>query len=348
MNIMSQGVKSMLLAAICAVCMCSCAKSEKTQHNEANNRYIASWISVNHPDAVKTALGDYILEDKEGSGSEYSGSNYVLVRYTVTDLDGNISSTTDAKTAQQVGTYDPSYYYGTMTWKTGEYVLPAGVEDILSGMKEGGKRKALVPSWLFTTKRYANPSDYYNKKDDDSDSYSNAIYTIELVGWTDDVRLPQVDSMEIYAAKYLDGVDSLSYGFYYKQTKAPEDTAAFSKDTTIYINYTGRLLNRQVFDTTDPDTAKMYNIYSSSKTYAPVKITWGESESDITMTASESSSSSSLISGFQKTLWQMRKYEQGIGMFMSEYGYKGSGSGSQIPGYVPLVFEISIVDKPEE
>ena len=37
-------------------------------------------------------------------------------------------------------------------------------------------------------------------------------------------------------------------GFYYKQLQAPSDTTSFPKDTTIYINYTGRLLNGLVFD----------------------------------------------------------------------------------------------------
>ena len=146
----------------------------------------------------------------------------------------------------------------------------------------------------------------------------------------------------------MNKTDSTSYGFYYQQLKEPADTHSFKADTSIYINYTGRLLNGQVFDTTIADTAKVHNIYSSSNTYSPVKITWGESYTDLTMTASGSSSSSSIISGFQKTLWEMRHpYEKGVGMFFSSYGYGSSGSGNTIPSFSPLVFEIEIVDKPE-
>ena len=102
-----------------------------------------------------------------------------------------------------------------------------------------------------------------------------------------------------------------------------------------------------MFDTTIADTAKVHNIYSSSKTYSPVKITWGKSYTDLKMTASGSSSSSSIIPGFQKTLWEMRHpYEKGVGMFFSLYGYGSSGSGKTIPSFSPLVFEIEIVDKP--
>ena len=36
------------------------------------------------------------------------------------------------------------------------------------------------------------------------------------------------------------------------------------------------------------------------------------------------------------------------GIFTSSLGYGYSGSGSSIPGYAPLIFEIEVVDKPED
>ena len=125
---------------------------------------------------------------------------------------------------------------------------------------------------------------------------------------------------------------------------APADTAAFSKDTVIYINYTGKLLNGLVFDTNIERVAKDNHLYSSSKTYEPVSISWGEKYSDITM----GSSASSVIGGFALTLWQMKAMEKGVGVFYSNLGYGYSGSGSSIPGYTPLIFEIELVAKPEE
>ena len=59
-------------------------------------------------------------------------------------------------------------------------------------------------------------------------------------------------------------------------------------------------------------------------------------------------SSGSIILGFAKTLWEMKAMEKGVGVFYSSLGYGYSGSGSSIPAYAPLIFEIELVAKPEE
>ena len=133
-------------------------------------------------------------------------------------------------------------------------------------------------------------------------------------------------------------------GFYYKQTSAPESDEAFPSDTTIYINYTGKLLNGLVFDTTDERIAKDNGLYNPDKSYTPVSIQWGEEYTDITM----GSGSSSVIDGFARTLWQMKAMESGVSIFYSPLGYGYSGSEPSIPPYSPLIFEIEIVEKPEE
>ena len=113
-------------------------------------------------------------------------------------------------------------------------------------------------------------------------------------------------------------------------------------DTTVYINYTGRRMDGQVFDTTVADTAKFYRIYNASKTYEPVSITWAEDAADIKM----GGSSTSLISGFKLGLQAMHAGESASFLFGFGLGYGTSASGSLVPAYSPLRFDIEMVPKP--
>ncbi|MGM9735624.1 MAG: FKBP-type peptidyl-prolyl cis-trans isomerase [Candidatus Cryptobacteroides sp.] len=328
-----------------AVLACGCAKSASTGPNDASIRYFNAWKTVNHPDAESTELGSIIIEKTDGDGKEIEAEGYAIAEYVVSDLIGNITSYTDAETAKQLGTYSETTYYGPQVLSTCSGYVYAGISEAIVGMKTGGHIKTAIPSWLMTYSIYDTRKEYENHSTEASD----CIYDIRLVDYTDDIIQWQKDSIGRYFASHpeifgdMTAADTLNgySGIYYKQLKEAVDTTSFPTDTTIYINYTGRLLNGLVFDTTIERVAKDNGLYSASNSYAPVSVTWSESASGITL------SSSSVITGFAVTLWQMRAMEKGIGVFTSDYGYGSSGSGSSIPGYCPLVFEIEIVEEPE-
>lgn len=121
-------------------------------------------------------------------------------------------------------------------------------------------------------------------------------------------------------------------------------TTSGSNDTTIYINYVGRLLNGTVFDTNVQRVAQDNGL--SGGTYEPAAIQWGDSYYQLQM--GDESSSSSIIQGFAMTLWRMHPFGKAIGIFYSNLGYGYSGSGSSIPAYSPLMFEIEIVENPND
>ena len=56
-----------------------CAKSEKTLPFEDEERYVEAWVSQKHPEATKTELGIYILDDKAGDGEVFNSQKYVMV-----------------------------------------------------------------------------------------------------------------------------------------------------------------------------------------------------------------------------------------------------------------------------
>lgn len=331
-----------------ALAAAGCAKVDKEGPNDANERYFNAWMALNHPDAKPVGIGIYVLEEEVGDGALIDKDRYVYARYTATDLEGNITSYTDEETAKQLGEYKPADYYGPKVLTTFESTIQAGLREAIVGMRIRGRKKVIIPSWLMTYNSYDTPEEYL----ENSSTGSDAIYDITITDVTPDINKYEIQEMAQYFSDNYEtfgefsSADSLKghYGCYYKQLKAPADTASFSKDTTIYINYTGKLLNGQVFDTTIEKVAKDNNIYSATRSYEPVSISWAEKYEDITM----GSSATSVISGFALTLWQMRAFEKGIGVFYSPLGYSYSGSGSTIPPYSPLVFEIEIVAEPED
>lgn len=331
-----------------ALAAAGCAKAVTEGPNDANQRYFNAWMELNHPDAKPVGIGIYILEEEVGSGVEVKKDNYVYTNYTVTDLQGNITSYSGKEAAKQLGEYNPADYYGPKVLTTFESTIQAGLNEAMLGMKVGGRKKVIIPSWLMTYNTYDTPQEYLAN----STSGTDAIYDISIADVTSDISKYEINEIAQYFSDNYDtfgpfsAADSLKghYGCYYKQLKAPVDTTSFPVDSVVYINYTGKLLNGQVFDTTIERIAKDNNIYSASRTYEPVSITWGEDYDDLTM----GTDGSSVISGFALTLWQMRAFEKGIGVFYSPLGYSYNGSGSSIPPYAPLVFEIEIVAEPED
>lgn len=341
------------LFAAAALTFVGCAKHEASGPNDANRRYFEAWMEVNHPGIKSTGLGIYIIEKTETDGVAVKDNGYVYIDYKAMSLDGTITTYTDAETAKQLGKYDKSTYYGPKFMSTRSGALPAGVAEALEGMHVGEYRKVIIPSWLMNYAVYDSEQEYLDPNDEDykASSYSNTIYEIHVRDYTEDMEGWQIEQIGAYLEANEDVFGSMTVkdsipdftGVYYKQIEAPADEEAFEKDTVVYINYTGRLLNGLVFDTSVEKVAKDNGIYSSSKKYKPVQINWAEEYSEITM----GSGKSSVVPGFALTLWQMKAMEKGVGIFTSTYGYGTSGSGSSIPGFAPLIFEIELVAKPE-
>ena len=339
-------IKTLFIIAIVALCA-SCAKENKVSNGESTQRYFYAWMKTHYPDAVSLGVGAYYDPEYEveGTGKQAGDSTYVFVTYTSRALDGTINSTNDTVLVQQLGNYNPVNWYGSQIWENCPGYIPEGLILGIKDMKVGGSRRIFVPSWLSGSTTYKTEEEYLKNIPQDS---NHSIYDIKLNRVEKDIVAYEEELLREFSDKYLGGIDTLSAGFYYLQLEEPSDTTSFPTDTTIYINYTGRLLNGQIFDTTIKDSAKVWGIYSSTKTYAPASVTWAEEYTDYKLASSGSSDASSVIQGFALTLKQMRAHEKGVGIFYSPLGYQASGAGNQIPAYAPLIFEIEIVDEPED
>lgn len=379
-------------AALLAV---SCAKERETSSGEDEKRYFDAWVTVQkekHPEYMweKTGSGIYLLEDAQvPDGDVVTDSVYLMVDYTCTDLNGTIIDTNSEELSHKTDlNYDKSYYYGPEVWTNSDAALNVGVRDMISGMTIGGTRKAVVPSWLVTSTRYATEEEYIANVTNGT----NYIYEIKVVDATNDILRYQREEMDRYWRQNIQGLDpdnpdatedapytgpdKVEYpycwdttytGFLFRQyfnhlEKGEDGSPAmnFETDSTILINYTGRRLDGQVFDTTIADTAKVHNIYNPARTYAPVEVKWTNDSTSITL-----GESSDLINGFKSMLKHLHNEETGkdtdgnltegytpgetaTAIFYSSLGYGYSGSGSVIPSYAPLRFDITVVKEEEE
>lgn len=332
-------------AAVLCLAAAGCAKEESSSMGADARAYLDVWLAKKHPGVQPNADGLYILSETPGTGDYWDVNRaYNMAEVTIRDMDGVITSTTDRTLAQQLGTYSVQNYYGPIYLAQGTSISFAGVDALMSGMRIGGSRTAVIPSWLLTTNRYDTEAEYLAN----CDNAAHLIYSVTLTGQTDDPSGVENTQVARYVAEHYPEVtepssyteDEADGSFWFISDTTPfEGQTEFARDTTLYINYTGRRLDGQVFDTTLSRVAKQAGIYDASKTYEPVFIRYASSYEDITMTGS-----SSLINGFKAALALMKwDLQRCTVVFTSAHGYSYSGSGDAIPSYAPLIFELEIV-----
>lgn len=377
-------------AAILGILASGCAKEREVPENADAKLYFDSWMHVHHAGVPASGNGIYIIDDIPPQNAETAtplgDSLFAYVSYVATDLEGNVTDYSEESTARQLGQYSSTSYYGPVIWTRSNGFLYAGVNDLLTGMSEGGTRTAIIPGWLMSNTWYSNEQEFL-----DNVSGTNSIYTVTLKKAIGDITEWQIDSIGRFLSggykehdfgylnssldQSMEGMSARDssdmYGFYFielehgeelepvEDSSSDEDedtdegydwedshfyTTTGSTDTTIYINYVGRLLNGTVFDTNILRVAQDNGL--SGGTYEPVAIQWGDSYSSLVM--GTDSSTPNMITGFAMTLWKMHPFGKAIGIFYSNFGYGYSGSGNTIPGYSPLMFEIEVVEEPEE
>ena len=329
----------LLLPALAAVLAASCSKNSGEGANVAIKRQFEAWRAIHYPAAVEKS-GIYIIEDTPGTGLQWNKDKAVtFMTYTIRSLEGTVNSNTDEQWAKKLGTWDQTYYYGPQVVLTGEGYSYAGMDVMLEGMRQGGTRTAIIPSWMMTRDRHDSMDEYLATETE----VSSMIYSITFLDQAEDLTKYEFEQMKEYSSRLWGVTDTLSTApiFFKSFTEFDTEPAAIPADSTVYINYIGRrIIDNQVFDTTIADTAKFYHIYNPSKTYAPVEISWAEKADEILM------SGNSVVSGFSNGLFAMHAGEKASFVFGYNLGYGSSGSGNLIPAYAALRFDVEMVPAP--
>lgn len=97
---------------------------------------------------------------------------------------------------------------------------------------------------------------------------------------------------------------------------------------TLRVDYTGKLLNDKVFDTSIESVARDNNVYSSNRDYIPIRFRIGLG---------------ALIFGFEYGVAQMEQGDKATIFIPSGSGY-GRNPNGQIPSNSPLIFEMDLIE----
>lgn len=316
-----------LLSTIAAAALFSCAKESEESSQSVQKRILQAFIETNYPGTEPTASGLYIVDSIPGTGRTPDKSSYVLVDYIITYLDGTYVSYTGDSIARQLGTFTYSGYYHPRIWSLEDNT--SGIIELLTGMKEGGMVKAVIPAVLL---------DEESGKEISQGDGSSKIYEIYLREVIDDAYQYQIDQLEEFSATHYGGLDSTEYGFYFKNLHPLHDTITSSHH--VNVRYVGKYMDGKVFDTNVEDTARKYRIYSSGNTYSALSFQFEAKEDNAV-------DENSFIQGFSKALWRMGYGDHSVTFFYSNLGYGDNGSGD-IPAYVPLFFELWIEEYEED
>ena len=313
-------LNKILLASATVFLAFSCAEEKDESSESVQNRILQAYIETHYPGTRPTASGLYIVDSIPGTGRTLTEESYALVDYTITYLDSTYIDYTEESIARQLGEYTPSGYYHPRILDVSE--SNAGIKEILTGMKEGGMIKAVIPATLL---------DEESGNEIVHSDGSARIYEFYLREVIDNAYTYQIQQLEEFSYTTYE-LDSTEYGFYF--TKNIYTIDSIESGTSADVRYVGKYLDGTVFDTNVADTAKKYRIYSSSNEYSALSFKYQDSEE-------ETLSSNSFVEGFTKALWRMGYGDHGVAYFYSSLGY-GDNGNSSIPGFVPLFFELWI------
>ena len=198
----------LLLPVAAALVAVSCNKNVGEGTNVALKRQFDAWRDIHYP-AAQEKDGIYIIEDIPGTGREWDEDLPVtFLTYTMRDLDGTVTYNTDERWAKQLGTWSRTGYYGPQVTLTGEDASYAGLDVLLDGMRQGGTRTAIIPSWMLTYKRYDSLEKYLEVSTD----AASTIYTITFLDQTENLKEYEFRNLKDYAAETWHVTDTLSTG----------------------------------------------------------------------------------------------------------------------------------------
>lgn len=152
------------------------------------------------------------------------------------------------------------------------------------------------------------------------DETSEVVYARDVAAIEDYIQNSSLTNVK----EYVDPV----YGIRIIWQEVSESGITVELGDTLRVDYTGKLLNDKVFDTSIESVARDNNIFSSNREYIPLRFRIGLG---------------ALIFGFEYGVAQMEQGDKATVFIPSESGY-GRNPNGEIPANSPLIFELDLID----
>lgn len=167
-----------------------------------------------------------------------------------------------------------------------------------------------------------------------AEGLTDSALNAQIMGFYDDekIRLRAAETIKIddYVSENKLDPQTTASGLKYIITEEGTGEKPAPRDTVL-VNYTGKLTNGHIFDTSIKEVAETQEgLYNPMRPYEPARITVG-----IGM----------VIPGWDEGLLLFSKGTKGTFIIPSDLGYGEQGEmRAKIPPFAPLIFDIEIVD----
>lgn len=139
-------------------------------------------------------------------------------------------------------------------------------------------------------------------------------------------RNEEPKSLEKYLSDNKITIKPTANGLYFVEKTKGKGAKPVAGDV-VRVNYTGRLLDGTVFDTSDENTAKQAGLYDERRPYEPYEFPLGQQQ---------------VIPGWEEGISLMSTGSKGLLIVPSSMAYGERGSGP-IPPFTTLVFDVELV-----
>jgi len=138
----------------------------------------------------------------------------------------------------------------------------------------------------------------------------------------------EVEILKSYMNKYYAGEEADANGVYFVEETEGTGTQV-AADKYVVVKYTGQIVRGEVFDTNNEDLAIEKGMHSPTRfyDYSIFKV-----------------SKDQVVHGFYYGLLKMKEGSKAKMFFPSSLGYGNEGSGTLIPGYSSLIFEVEVIE----